>query len=192
MPGLRLVGWDHDVVCYSPEETWPSVTRIDVTFRRGFIDRIACPFDWWYGDGGFGRQIVSRHPVLFVSATDRVCDTSGSIQRDPSAPVSEDEMERRFRRMDRATNFREMNAAIAADTQFRLSWATWRWTATQYGMRCWMPKEVIRLMDGHSEDHFLVDDDVVEWKRYRSMAAAESALSRALIAWARGSHGHGH
>ncbi len=49
-PGMTLVGWDDGWVCYSPTETWPSVSRTDVKWTRGFIAEVRCRLDWWVGE----------------------------------------------------------------------------------------------------------------------------------------------
>lgn len=36
LPGFRLIGWDKGAVCYSPQECWPIVHKIDMVFHCGF------------------------------------------------------------------------------------------------------------------------------------------------------------
>lgn len=64
VPGLHLVGWDNDAVCYSPEDRWPSVHRIDVTFSRGFPDSLTCSWQDFERDGEADEE--AAHAVVLL------------------------------------------------------------------------------------------------------------------------------
>lgn len=76
MPGFRLVGWDKDVVCYSPASE-QMVCRIDVVFRRGFAVQVRAPLAELLAHL---PAVVGCHPVEKVVASDK--EPLGNYQDD--------------------------------------------------------------------------------------------------------------